>query len=925
MCFITAANPGSTRSGNVVITANAIQTSFTVVQAGSTYIQAPVPLTALVPGLPVPANFDGVAVDGAGNVFFSVPGNGQIGEWTPTNNRVRVLAEGMQQGVSFPCGLAVDSQDNVYFADPGTMSIGKWTAPNGPVSVLIPNLIATNLTIDAAGNLFFPGCIFPGEYPNFSLKEWSVASGLTTLISTGLDEPECVAVDVADNLYIGNRGNETISELLSGTASVDPNGTNTLISSGFKQIQDVAVDGSGNLAISDSSLLHVVERWQAVNGSLTPLVSRRRPGSVAVDAADNLYFIDIGYLAVEEQPYAFMDPTPVVLSDGSAGTYMLPPILPITTNLKPPFAPTANIGQGWLTVSGATNGVVSFHVTQNNTPNSRIAKINLLGMLITVTQPNFGPPGNPPVPASAPVEGPWAGSDSIVLAELGAWTNSTSAAWLHLDTTSQSGVGNATVVFGYDANPGPTRTGLLSINGAAFTVTQAGSNYVLAQPLTTIESDTNYPTGLTLDEAGHVYYTEIYDNYYQGRFYSLLGNLEEWTPANNTIIPLMYDLYPIGDSIVQNGLAQDGDGNVYISGSFQLYGGGVFSAAVWSSFDESLTPFDSYLPGNASAVALDNVNDVFLAFNGLYEPAIVDLSATNLVSGPGNLPTLDPLIAGEVAPSGLAFDAAGNMYFSDDNIYTVWKWSPETTNLVALVDNNLSGTVSGIKQPAAIAVDNAGNVFIADAGDSAIKVWTAATATLSTLPCPGLNDPLGLAVDASDNVYIADTFNNAIKELPRVFVSPAVLNESAASGGDVLPSVLPANANLLAPFAPTSDQPWLTITSINNGVVGFSFTANRSPLIRVAIITLLGVINTITQYPVPNLNGMQLPGTSNFQITFTNNPSATFTVLTATNLAEPPANWTVAGVATNMGSGVFQFVAPTASATEQQYYRVTSP
>ena len=486
-------------------------------------------------------------------------------------------------------------------------------------------------------------------------------------------------------------------------------------------------------------------------------------------------------------------------------------------------------------------------------------------------------------------------------------------------------MGNATVVFGYDANPGPTRTGLLTLNGAAFTVTQAGSNYILAQPLTTIESDTNYPTGLTLDEAGNVYYTEIYDNYYQGQFYSLLGNLEEWTRANNTTVPLMYDLYPIGDSIVQNGLAQDGDGNVYISGFFQLYSGGVFSAAVWSSFDESLTPFGFYLPGNASAVALDNVNDVFIAFNGLYEPVIVDLSATNPVAGPGNLPTLDPLIAGEVAPSGLAFDAAGNMYFSDDNIYTVWKWSPETTNLIALVDNNLSGTVSGIKQPAAIAVDKAGNVFIADAGDSAIKVWKAATATLSTLPCPGLNDPLGLSLDAADDVFIADTFNHSVKELPRVFVNPAALNESAAAGGDELPSVLPSNANLLAPFSPTSDQPWLTITSISNGVVNFSFTANYSTLNRVANITLPGVTNTITQFGVPQLSSMLLPGTAGFQISFTNNPNAKFTVLTTTNLALPPANWEVAGVATNIGDGEFLFAAPAVPAAEQQYYRVTSP
>src|ERR1039458_3640813 len=72
----------------------------------------------------------------------------------------------------------------------------------------------------------------------------------------------------------------------------------------------------------------------------------------------------------------------------------------------------------------------------------------------------------------------------------------------------------------------------------------------------------------------------------------------------------------------------------------------------------------------------------------------------------------------------------------------------------------------------------------------------------------------------------ADTYNNAIEELPHAFVDPTARLETADAGTGTLPVVLPATESLFAPFTPTSDQSWLTISDITNGVVTFSFTAN---------------------------------------------------------------------------------------------------
>jgi hypothetical protein len=148
--------------------------------------------------------------------------------------------------------------------------------------------------------------------------------------------------------------------------------------------------------------------------------------------------------------------------------------------------------------------------------------------------------------------------------------------------------------------------------------------------------------------------------------------------------------------------------------------------------------------------------------------------------------------------------------------------------------------------------------------------------------------------------------------------------ESAAAGNDSLPVVVPATANLSGPFAPTSDQPWLTITGITNGVVSFSFSAN-SGLPRLAHINLLGQPVAVTQVgPGPPQILAILPGQGNGVLQFafgdTENPS--FAVLSTTDLTLPASNWTVAGAATNTAPGLFQFTTQAMSNDAQRFFIV---
>jgi hypothetical protein len=109
---------------------------------------------------------------------------------------------------------------------------------------------------------------------------------------------------------------------------------------------------------------------------------------VSVDDKGNIYTAYTDNSAVDELPNAFVDTTPR-LENGSAGSDALPVVLPITANLLPPVNPTSS--EAWLSITGVTNGVVSFSFTDNPGP-GRTAVITLLGQAIPVTQVALGPP-----------------------------------------------------------------------------------------------------------------------------------------------------------------------------------------------------------------------------------------------------------------------------------------------------------------------------------------------------------------------------------------------------------------------------------------------------------------------------------------------------------------------------------------------------
>ncbi len=427
---------------------------------------------------------------------------------------------------------------------------------------------------------------------------------------------------------------------------------------------------------------------------------------------------------------------------------------------------------------------------------------------------------------------------------------------------SQGGTGNTNVIFTFDANPGATRTGTLTIAGQTLTVTQAGSTYAAITNVTTlVSSELVDPSGVAVDGSGNVYIADTY-NY----------AIKEWSVAGNTV-----------STLVSSGLdnpsdvAVDGLGNVYIADTYNyaikewLVAGNTVSTLVASGLN---------LP---NGVAVDGSGNVYIA--DTYNNAIKEwVAASN---------TLTTLVSSGLSrPYGVAVDCAGNVYIADTYNNAIKEWLAASNTVITLVS-------SGLAHPYGVAVDGSGNVYIADTYHNAIKEWWAASNTVTTLVSSGLSHPFGVAVDGSGNVYIADTYNNAIKERPRVFVDSTAKTEPPSGGSDSLPVVLPATANMAGPFAPTNHSPWLTIIGVTNGVVSFAFTANSSATNRTANITVLGMTVAVTQSALPVLTGVAVLTNGAFQFGFSNTPGASFTVWTATNLMLPLANWTPLGAPSN--------------------------
>jgi hypothetical protein len=271
---------------------------------------------------------------------------------------------------------------------------------------------------------------------------------------------------------------------------------------------------------------------------------------------------------------------------------------------------------------------------------------------------------------TALLEGPAAGSDADIVVASGAWWATANASWLH---TSSSGTGSGLATFTFDPNPGATRSGTLTISELTFdgqtvtvteqtlTVTQAGSTYVAANPLTTLASGLvdafgeSSASGVAVDASDNVYFTNNKARDSLTRY----TEIEEWHAATGQVTTLVSGMVQSNSTPVANAVAVERRGNVFFTEPVPYSLGSATLVEEWNAETGQVTTLISDY--GARGVAVDGSGNVYVADEG--SNAIKKWQAAA-----GQLTTLVPGLA---FAAGVAVDGSGSVYFVDAGNRTV--------------------------------------------------------------------------------------------------------------------------------------------------------------------------------------------------------------------------------------------------------------
>ena len=280
-----------------------------------------------------------------------------------------------------------------------------------------------------------------------------------------------------------------------------------------------------------------------------------------------------------------------------------------------------------------------------------------------------------------------------------------------------------------------------------------------------------------------------------GKDYVLEWTGERWRVAQYTIRTVagsvdVADGIPAIDTTLfyPHSVAVDSAGNVYLTDSFNHRVRKVDAAGVISTLagtgERGLSgdggPGSEAELDSPKGIAVSSAGDVFFVDSGNDRVRRID---------PSGVITTVPIQFRLSRPHGLAVDAAGNTYVSDESFraHVVWRVDPNGAGTVLAgvpgqrggYSDGASGGEARLYSPRGLAVDAAGNTYVADAFNHRVRRIDA-SGNVTTIAGNGergfsgdggpaveasLYYPSGVAADSTGNVYVSDSSSGRVRRI----------------------------------------------------------------------------------------------------------------------------------------------------------------
>lgn len=255
------------------------------------------------------------------------------------------------------------------------------------------------------------------------------------------------------------------------------------------------------------------------------------------------------------------------------------------------------------------------------------------------------------------------------------------------------------------------------------------------------------------------------------------------------------------------GLALSTDGKIYIADThnnrirkLDLTTGLITTiAGTTAGFSGDNGPASSARLNLPTALAVDAAGDLYLADTQNYRVRKIAAATGVIMTVAGNgtqgfSGDNGPATAASVdSPTGLAIDAAGDLYIADTHNHRIRKVAASGmittiagTGAESFAGDNSAAKVAALALPRGLSIDSAGNLYLADAANHRIRRIDATTGAITTVAGDGtqtfsgdngpataaaLDSPRATALSPTGRITLADTANQRVRQLDPQFIA----------------------------------------------------------------------------------------------------------------------------------------------------------